>query len=30
VARAVPFIRMYRPVPETSSDWTPPVPVVVE
>jgi hypothetical protein len=29
VARAVPFIRTYRPVPVTASVWVPPVPVVV-
>jgi hypothetical protein len=30
VARAVPFIRTYRPVPETARVWMPPAPVVVE
>ena len=30
VARAVPYIRTYRPVPVTFSVWVPPVPVVVE
>src|ERR1700722_3212627 len=30
VARAVPYIRMYRPVPLTVRLWLPPVPVVVE
>src|SRR2546429_571305 len=29
VARAVPYMRMYRPVPETASVCVPPVPVVV-
>jgi hypothetical protein len=29
VARAVPFIRTYRPLPVTGSVWVPPVPVVV-
>jgi hypothetical protein len=30
VARAVPYMRMYRPVPVTLRTWVPPVPVVVE
>ena len=30
VARAVPYIRMYRPLPETVNVCVPPVPVVVE
>jgi len=30
VARVVPYMRTYRPVPLTVSVWVPPVPVVVE
>jgi hypothetical protein len=30
VVRWVPYIRTYRPVPLTVSDWLPPVLVVVE
>src|SRR5580693_7232935 len=30
VARAVPYMRTYRPVPVTLRVWVPPVPVVVE
>ena len=30
MARAVPFIRTYRPVPLTVSVWVPPVPAVTD